>query len=190
MPDPMLTPRSGPLGYWDRLVGPGMTRGETALVLGVSLIGTVLTALHLWSLGLSPLLILIGALIAFDVIGGAVCNMTETTKRWFHRAGQTAKDHLGFIGLHLLHIALVAWLFRGDGFDLAFMAVIGAWLLISAALVLKTDDVLKQPLAVTMYVGALGFTLYLLGSTPGLEWFVPLLFIKLLMGHAIPPRQS
>lgn len=180
-------PRSGLSGFWDRLVGPGMTASETALVVSVSLASALLVGLYLASLGMSWIQILVGAVIAFDVIGGAVCNMTDTTKRWYHRSGRTATDHLAFIGLHLLHIALVAWIFRDPGFDWQFMLVIGGWLLISAITVLSLPDLLKRPGAVTLYLIAFAAALYAVGPTPGLEWFVPVLFVKLLLGHAVPP---
>jgi hypothetical protein len=130
----------------------------------------------------------LGALIGADVIGGAVCNMTETTKRWYHRPERRPRDHLSFIALHLLHVVAVAWAFRGTGFDVAYALTIGGWLLASAILVLYAPAALRSPLATTLYAVALGLSLYALGPTPGLEWFVPLLFVKLLIGHAVPLR--
>ncbi|MEM8552540.1 MAG: hypothetical protein AAGF45_09175 [Pseudomonadota bacterium] len=150
--------------------------------------GAVVVAVHLSALGLAWPLVVLGALIAADVIGGAVCNMTETTKRWYHRPGQRPRDHLGFISLHLLHIIVVAWAFRGAGFDAAFALTVGGLLVVTAALVLYAPPALRAPLATTFYAFALGVSLYALGPTPGLEWFVPLLFVKLLIGHAVPLR--
>lgn len=179
-------PRAGVLGTWDRFVGPGMTRGETLLLVGTTVTSGVLVAAHLGSLGMTWPLILIGAVIAADVIGGAVCNMTHTTKRWYHRPGQTARDHLGFIGLHIVHVIVVAWAFRGPGFDVVYTLVIGGWLLLSAVIVLRAPTLLRSPLAALAYAAAVGLSLYAVGPTPGLEWFVPLLFVKLLIGHAVP----
>lgn len=101
-------PRAGLLGAWDRLVGPGMTGAELGLVLAVSFMAAILAGFKVWNLDMGWLLALISAVIAFDVIGGAVCNMTETTKRWVHRDGTGAKEHLSFIALHVLHIIIVA----------------------------------------------------------------------------------
>ena len=163
-----------------------MTRGELRLVLSASIVASLLAALHVWDLGMGWLLAIVAALIAFDVVGGAVCNMTDTTKRWYHRPGTAPKDHFGFIALHIVHIVLVAWLFRGDGFDWTFAVIVSAWLLVSAILVLRAPELLKSPLAVALYTVALVLALYWLGPAPGLEWFVPLLFLKLLIGHAVP----
>ena len=181
-------PRAGLLGAWDRLVGPGMSVGENALIIGSTIIGGLLVSVHLASLGFAWPLVLLGGLIAADVIGGAICNMTETTKRWYHRAEQKPRDHLGFIALHLLHIVAVAWAFRGTGFDVVYAIAVGGWLLVSAGIVLYSPSALRSPIATTLYAIALGLSLYALGPTPGLEWFVPLLFVKLLIGHALPLR--
>lgn len=181
-------PRPGLLGSWDRFVGPGMSVGENVLMVGSTVVGGMLVAAHLNAMGLSWPLVLLGALIGADVIGGAVCNMTETTKRWYHRPKQRSRDHLGFITLHLLHVVAVAWAFRGEGFDAAYALTVGGWLIASAALVLYVPASLRRPLATILYAVALGLSLYALGPTPGLEWFVPLLFVKLLIGHAVPLR--
>lgn len=180
------TPRRGLLGAWDRFVGPGMTQGELRLVLSASVMAAVLAGLHVGGLGMGWPLALVAAVIAFDVIGGAVCNATDTTKRWYHRPGTRAKDHFSFIALHILHIFLVAALFRGSGVDWGYFLAISAWLLISAALVIRVPEMLKSPVAVLLYLAGLATTLYGVGLTPGLEWFVPALFLKLLVGHAVP----
>src|SRR5271166_278729 len=111
-------PRNGILGTWDRLVGPGMPANETALIVASSLFGALLAALRLSALKMSPLHIVIGIAIAFDVIGGAVCNSTTTTRRWYHRPGTGWRSHLAFVLPHLVYVGLVAWLFRNIPFDL------------------------------------------------------------------------
>lgn len=181
-------PRIGLPGVWDRLVGPGMTRAEVWLVLATSFAAALLAGLHLYSLGQGVLMALVGAAIAFDVIGGAVCNTTDTTKRWYHRPSARTTDHMGFIALHVAHICLIAWLFRGNGFDWAYALILSAWLLVSASIVIQSPNLLKSPLAVTLALGAFAAAFYGTGPTPGLEWFVPALFIKLLIGHAVPPH--
>lgn len=183
-------PRSGLLGHWDRFVGPGMTAGETSLVIAAAVIGTLAAALHLALSGSTVLQILIGGLIAFDVIGGAVCNCTDTTKRWYHRSGQTFADQFGFVALHVLHIALIAVIFRGDGVDFVYAGLASAWLLVSAYATMASPSLLKNPVAVSCYLIALAMMFYVLGPTSGMEWFLPALFVKLLIGHAVPPERT
>ncbi len=180
-------PRQGLLGAWDKFVGPGMTVGETLLIFGASAGGAALSSFHLFQLDRSLLQILLGALMAFDVIGGAVCNCTETTKRWFHRPGLSAYDQLGFIAVHVFHIGLVAVFFCGRSIDIVYFGLTSCWLLISAGITVFSPDRLKLPVAVSCFLVSLVLAFYVLTPTPGLEWFIPVLFVKLLIGHAVPP---
>lgn len=181
-----LTPRTGPLGLWDRFVGPGMRMSETLLVIGTAIGGSVAAAV--WMHASSGILFttLVAALLGLDVVGGAVCNATATTKRWYHRPGATTPDHLAFVAPHLLHIAAVAWLLRGPAFDAVYFALIGGWLVASSLFVVAAPGYLKRPVAAALYLGAVALAMYGVGLTPGLEWFAPALFLKLLMGHLVP----
>ncbi|TQV79079.1 hypothetical protein [Denitrobaculum tricleocarpae] len=179
-------PRSGLLGSWDRLVGPGMPRDENLLVIGSGIFGAVFAAWALAAQGASIWLIILGMIIALDVIGGAVCNVTETTKRWYHRPGMPIAQQASFVALHVLHISIVAWAFRGEGFDVPYALTLSACLLIAMASVLATPRRLKLPVAIIFYLVAIGLVLCWLGATPGLEWFVPVLFTKLMIGHLVP----
>lgn len=179
-------PRSGLPGSWDRLVGPGMTWHETVLVIGSGSVAAILAAWALDVQGASIWLIALGAVIALDVIGGAVCFATETTKRWYHRPGATIGQHASFTCLHLAHIGVVAWAFRGEGFDATYAVAVSAGLVIAMCAVLAAPRRLKLPVAVAFSLLAIGLVLGVLGATPGLEWFVPALFVKLLMGHLVP----
>lgn len=179
-------PRAGLLGAWDRFVGPGMPADETALVVGTGVLGALFAGLALSAHGTSAWLIALGAIIAFDVVGGAVCNATQTTKRWYHRADAGARDHAGFVALHLFHIVAVAWAFRGDGFDMPYALTVGFCLLAAMALVLTVPQRMKLPIAVLCTVSTVWIVLAMFGATPGLEWFVPALLLKLLVGHLVP----
>lgn len=180
-------PRPGPLGAWDRLVGPGMGAAEAALVIGVAAAGALVVGARLSALGLDGWRVALGALLALDVLGGVVCNMTRTTRRWYHRDGRGTGDHLATVGMHVVHVVLVAWAFGVGGSDAAYAAVIGGWLLFSAAAVLRAPDPLRGPVAAAAYVVALGLAFHALSPIPGMEWFVPALFLKLLIGHLQPP---
>lgn len=59
--------------------------------------------------------------------------------------------------------------------------------LVAATLAILTAPLyLKRPVAFVLYCGALLAHLYALPSLPGLEWFVPFLFLKLLLAHLLP----
>ena len=116
-------------------------------------------------------------------MGGVLTNATATAKRWHHRPGQGWQSHLSFVSLHMLHISLIALLFReGDG---VFFAAVSSYLLLASMLILRSPLYLQRPIALGLYGLALLGDRYLLAPTPGLEWFLPLFFLKLLVSHLL-----
>jgi hypothetical protein len=185
----ILIPRSGLAGLWDRIVGPGATPAENTLIVLSSIIGAFAVALQLSSQGFDSLHIAVGAILGFDIIGGAVCNATDTTKRWYHRPEATWVQHIAFVLPHLLHVAMVSWLFRGSiGFDWNYFGSISSYLFFATVIVLVIPSYLKRPVAAGLYLIVIAIGLYKVGSTLGVEWFIPALFLKLLMGHIVPEQ--
>jgi hypothetical protein len=122
-------------------------------------------------------------LLVFDLMGGVITNATATAKRWYHRPGQGWFQHMGFVAVHAVHITLVAWLFRGS--DWFYFYVYYAYLLIASLVITGVQLYLQRPVALLLLVGALLLNIYGLLPTPGLEWFVPLFFRKLLVSHLL-----
>ena len=180
-----LRPRPGVAGLWDRFIGPGAARVENALILlwAVLCAATVVTHALVAELGWSALQLAVVALLAFDIAGGVPANASNCAKRWYHRTGQGFGEHFGFPLIHVHPFAL-ALLFPGFGWGTA--ATIYAYLLVAATVVLLTPLYLKRPVAFVLYSMALLAGLYALGVPPGLEWFVPLFFLKLLVAHLLP----
>ncbi|MEM9304279.1 MAG: hypothetical protein AAGE01_19360 [Pseudomonadota bacterium] len=183
----MITPapRSGWGGQLDRLIGPGATRSEIALQFIPPAIAAAATLIHARSLPVAWSAVQLGllAFLAFDLVGGVITNATSAAKRWFHRPGQEWQQHLGFVGMHVVHLAVVAWLFRaGDG---AFFIGTSVFLLGATALILISPLYLQRPVALGLFSLVLLGNTYLLAPTPGLEWFLPLFFLKLLVSHLL-----
>lgn len=181
-------PRPGLAGAWDKFIGPGATDAELWLQL-VGMVGltAVLTLINLnqrSDLNWSGWQWLVFLLFAFDLSGGIVTNATATAKRWYHRAGQRFRDHFGFVAVHGLHLAAIAWLFR-DG-DWLYFAVYYGWLLVGTAVLLRTPQYLQRPLALLLYSSTLLLNISLLQPTSGLAWFIPFFFLKLLVAHLLP----
>jgi hypothetical protein len=181
-------PRKGLAGAWDKFVGPGATPAEEWLQLGGGLaLALALGALLLTrreSLGWSALQTGVAALLAFDLIGGIITNATSAAKRWYHRPGQDGlRPHMTFIAVHAVHLLAVAALFRG--MDWAFFGVMLGYLLAAAVAILWTPLYLQRPLAFMLYCGAFLLGAYVFPPTPGLEWFVPFFFLKLLVSHLL-----
>ncbi|MCU0492828.1 MAG: hypothetical protein MUD01_14650, partial [Chloroflexaceae bacterium] len=101
---------------------------------------------------------------------------------WYHRQGQHWQHHLAFVLPHGLHLALLVWLF--PGFTWGFFLLFYAYLLGATVLILFTPLYLQRPVAFFCYTLALLLNL-LASPTPGLEWVVPMLFLKLLICHLL-----
>lgn len=167
-----------------------MSRGETLLVLAASVCGFAFAGALMSHAGASFPLAALSALIGFDVVGGAVCNGTRTTRAWYHRPGQTWVQHAGFIAPHLAYVIAVAAFLRGPVFDARYALVFGVGLVGAAAAVLCTPERLKAPVAFSAYLVVLCAVTIGAGPTPAMEWFEPALLLKLLLGHLVPDGAS
>jgi hypothetical protein len=178
-------PRTGIAGYWDRFVGPGATDSELLLAFLGALAAAAAVPLYARTAGIpwTALQYAVAAFLAFDLVGGVVTNATQSAKRWYHRPGQGTRDHLAFVAVHGLHIALATWLFRGA--DWFFFLLVYGGLLLGAVIVLTVPLYLQRPVALLCVCVAFFLGLYGVAPTPGLEWFVPLLFLKLLVSHLV-----
>ncbi|NGP53539.1 hypothetical protein [Thioalkalivibrio sp. XN8] len=181
-------PRKGLPGILDRFAGPGATPAELALQFLLPLVAAgaavayAALAVGAWS-GVQYVLC---ALLAFDIVGGIITNATSSGKRWYHRAGQGFSRHFGFVMLHLGHLAIVSWLFLT--LDLLWLVTTGMYLLIASLTIILVPLYLQRPVALVMYAGSIPLALYVLASPPGLEWFLPLFYLKLLVAHL--PREE
>ncbi len=178
-------PRVGWRGEFDRFMGPGATRAELVLEFGFALSGGIamllyaLTSFPQWSI----VQIGVAVLLAFDIAGGVVTNATSSAKRWYHRAGQGARQHLQFVALHVVHLIVVAWLFRSG--DWLYAGVFSIYLLLAAFGILQAPLYLQRSLALGLTGVAIVVGLCVFKPTPGLEWFIPVLFLKLLISYLL-----
>lgn len=181
----MPQPRSGLAGQWDKLIGPGATAAENALILGAFALGVALTIWRVASLDLSWSVWqwAVGLLVGADVLAGAVANATTAAKRWYYRPGQTARDHLVFVAVHAAHLGLLALVFPEMTWLAAALAY--GFLLGAAALIVAVPLYLQRPLAMLATCGGLFLALYALPLIPGLEWLLPVFYLKLLAGHLV-----
>ncbi|MGB0560247.1 MAG: hypothetical protein ACPGVO_00390 [Spirulinaceae cyanobacterium] len=178
-------PRNGWQGQLDRLVGPGATTAELALQFAPAVGAAIAAPLYATTLPMawSPLQLGLISILGFDLVGGVLTNATAAAKRWYHRPGQGWQQQLSFVAIHLVHIGLVALLFReADG---VFFAGVSSYLLLAAGLIVVSPLYLQRPLALGLYGLAMLGDRYLFAPTPGLEWFLPLFFLKLLVSHLL-----
>ena len=190
-PKLMEQPRPGIFGVWDRIVGPGMPAAEVRLVLISGFVGSVIAAWRFETVRGSGWWAVVAGLVGFDVLAGAVCNATQTTKSWYCSRERSFMQKVAFILPHLGYIALIAWLWRGTrGFDLPYFAVFSVSLLLSSVAVILSPPRLAAPVAFAAFLLDLILINVVVGITPGLEWFAPGLLLKLLVGHLVPPESQ
>lgn len=179
-------------GGVDPLCGTGATLAERVLAYGMA---TVFTAIILavdlnrevpvaegWRIALL-------AFFAFDIVGGAVANMLNSCKRFYHgnlkpgegRGTRLAKNPTVFTAIHI-HPIIAAYFFHGSVLNASVWYLL---LLVSVVVTLALPLYLRRAGATAITVLALLASQSFLPLGSGLEWFIPCLFIKLVLGHAV-----
>ncbi len=176
-------PRRSWLRYWDMFVGPGATSTEEWVQLIGGLVVAVLASVRFFvlmpSASLMPSIVVV--LLAPDLGGGIVTNATAAAKRWYHRAEQTRFQHLRFVAVHGVHLALLVWL--APSFTWLHCGLLFGYLLGATWLILRMPLYLQRPVAFICYASGVLFSLWL--PMVGLDWVIPLLFLKLLLSYAV-----
>jgi len=178
-------PRPGWRKEIDTFLGPGTTRAELTLEWIVSLAGGLgmLAYALLQPLGWNGWQTAVAVLLAFDLAGGVVTNATSSAKRWYHRPEQGFRQHFTFVAVHGIHLILIGWLFLAG--DWAWALFWFAFLMAASALILAIPLYLQRPLAFSLFGSGLLLWLYLDAPIPGLEWFIPVFLLKLLVSHLL-----
>ena len=179
-------------GSTDPLVGSGATSAERLMGYGGA---GVVTALLIW-LSYTTSVPAISAwqwavllFFAYDIGGGAVANMLNSCKRFYHTTAKpgegtfirAAKNVRVFTAIHV-HPIIAAAVLGGSVSNALVWYVL---LQVSVWLVLAAPLYLRRPLATLLTVLAVIAASSLLTLGSGLEWFIPCLFIKMVMGHAV-----
>ena len=168
----------------EKFCGPGVTRAELWLQFGLAVLaGVAAAAMPLFRSGLDWAWwqMLLAGLIGLDMVGGVLTNSTQSGKRWYHRAGQTRIKHLGFVAIHILQITIVYGCFAPQLWRQGLL-LYGVLLVLSAIILWSPAD-LQRPVALACYAAGILLFLYVLSPIPGMEWFVPVFLLKLLVSH-------
>lgn len=166
-------------GVMARITGPGASRAEIAFQIVLPMLATSATLYYAIYNSQTVLQIVLAGLLGFDIAGGIVTNSTSSAKRWYHRSGQGFWQHMGFISLHLVHLSIVVFTF-GTGYFWLLMH--GLVLILSSTAILLSAIYLQRTISLSVYSLALIISM-MFGSVPGLEWFLPLFYLKLLVAH-------
>jgi hypothetical protein len=178
-------PRDGLAGAWDRFIGPGATPAEQWLQVAVPL-GLTAALVVYWRqlpVGWSSLQYTVAAVLAFDVLGGIVTNATSSAKRWYHRPQAPPRQHLAFVAAHGIHLLAAAAVF--DAYGARSMVAAYGVLLAAAVVIAVTPLYLRRPAGFGLYAATGLVSLHAFAPPPGMEWFLPLFYLKLLLGHML-----
>lgn len=175
-------PRQGLAGIWDSIVGPDMPATEMWLFLIPTLLGTVAVPVYaiLNQLGWNLIQLIIATILAFDLVGGAIVNETQTTKRWHHKPTHGFKYHFLFVAMHLQPL-IVAWLYPGGNWT--YFLFVYSYLILATLIILLSPLSLQRALSIVLYMGGMVLYSYVLSPIPGMEWFLPVYFLKLLISY-------
>ncbi len=174
------------------MAGTGATLIEHLVFWVVGLLGAALMVLLArggwvawtwWATGLA-------ALIAFDLMGGAAAAALNSSKRFYF--SPTKPDERGPIrylksGYYLpiisVHPMLVYLVYRSSEMwtGVAIYFIVGA----VAILVRKAPLYLARTLAITAVIAAIVANIYFIPMPAGFEWMLPVLVLKLVLGHAV-----
>ncbi|NOZ33132.1 MAG: hypothetical protein GXP01_08695 [Alphaproteobacteria bacterium] len=178
--------RGGLKGQWDSFVGPGATDSEEWLQL---CLGALIAAICFgWFIIMGQEAtpwygFVVVAVLALDVGGGIVTNAANSAKRWYHRPGYPSKKHIHFVALHALHLGVTALLFSPE--PVLYLAATIVFLILATLIIVNVPLYLQRPVA--FGIVAIGLTLSQVPflSLSGLEWLLPLMMLKLLLGHLV-----
>ena len=179
-------------GVPNPMVGTGANYAETGLVWLTGLGGVVLTLFLAgdgW-VGWSWWEVAIAAVIAFDLIGGAVANQLNSAKRFYHspirpdERGLPAffKRGLIFPALHV-HPIVIYLLFKPEEFLIGIAIYLG--IALAAAITLFSPLYLARPVGTFFVVIAILVAAFAIRPIPGFDWLLPMLALKLVLGHAV-----
>ena len=178
-------PRDGWPGEWDRLVGPGAARWENAGSLGFAAVGAA-SAPYLvrrQRRDVNPVELAVAAVVGGDLGGGAWCNETPSSKRWYHRAGTTRLGRVGFAAMHVYPFLVEATSGRGQWRS----ATISYGTLVASAAVLElVPRDRRRSVAYGLYTVWLAATSIISPPPAGYAWLPSLLGFKLMVGHGTP----
>ena len=178
-------------GKTDLAVGTQATTTEKLLGWTAGFVGIVIIAFFYWQnkYGWAIWQYIAVAIIAFDVVGGAVANSLNSCKRFYHSPLQIepnyvkiVKNHLFFSLIHI-HPLIVSLIFSSASWFYGLFWYLS--LQISVLSITQTPLYLQRPVSILIIVIALLTNDYFISSPAGLEWLVPVLFIKIVYGHTV-----
>lgn len=167
----------------DLLIAPGATRMESWLSYLTACVGAGVAAIIGAAAGYSVPIVLVLAVLGFDLFGGAVVNATASASRRFHTGTAAARRQVTFVATHV-HLLVLALILPAYPWSTAIALYAGT--LAAAVVIAAASPTLKRPLAFAAATGLLVVAVTVLPAPTALAWLAPVLVLKLLLGHLLP----
>jgi len=179
-------------GATDYSAGTGAYPTERMLAMLAALVvpGFVIYLIVSGQVDWNVLQVIVVMLMAIDISGGLVANALNSCKRFYHTPPKPSEGRLGVILKHpvvfsLLHVhPIVAGLLLDEWNWLYGVSWYG-FFLVAVGMVLFAPLYLRRPLAMLWIMIAVLVNFYVIVPVEGLEWLMPLLFIKIIYGHLV-----
>lgn len=157
-----------------------------SLIIPTLLIGLILTDKLEWNF----VQIAVGLILGFDIGGGMISNSLNSVKRFYHspskpsegKSGKLVKNELIFSAIHL-HPFVVGMVFHN--YDWRYGLYWYVIFMASVLIVYNAPLYLKRPVAMLTVMVSILVNAYLITPVYGLQWFIPLLFLKIVYGHLV-----
>jgi hypothetical protein len=172
---------------WERIAGPGWKWGEVLACIAPAAIYSYLLIVYadMAGYGWSPVQKVVAFLLVFDVVGGAITFNTVQAKFWYHRPERKFRDFFLFNAVHV-HPFIIAWFFFPQ-MNWAYGGSVYGVMIVSTVVVLLLPIRYKGIAAAIVVVA--GCRIFEVFESPptGFLWFEPVYYMKLLLGHCVPP---
>jgi hypothetical protein len=179
-------------GAPDPIAGTGASLAEQALMWAAGLAGAGLMIFlsQRGYLAWGWFQTVIGAVVAFDLVGGAVAFNLNSAKRFYHGPAQPSEHGLVrlmkgsfYVPATHVHPILVYFLYAPDDYLTGVAIYLAA--AVCVALVRLSPWHLARPLAILLVLVASLVAIYGVAAIPGFEWLLPVFFLKLVLGFAV-----
>ncbi len=192
-PEPVIDWRIPAGASDDWLYGAGATRAERGLVNAAAAIGVALFAWYGITdrYGWAWWQVVLGAVLAIDLFGGAVANALGAAKRQYFgaprasegRSARLLRSPIAFAAFHL-HPFLVTWVYGVDAVAWWWAGGQYAAAVVGSLLVEAVPPYLARPGAMLLFLGAI-VALGFVPAPPGWAWLPVVFLAKLLLAHAV-----
>jgi hypothetical protein len=136
----------------------------------------------------SSIQILVALEMGLDLGGGMIINMMDSCRNFYHSPilkeepwiVRTLKRPFLFTSLHIYPILVYVFF---DPTKLVYGFMWYGILLISVLLILKSPEFIQRPLSILIVLIAIMINSFVIIPIYGFVWLIPVLFIKLIVGH-------